>query len=75
MGSNIFNIAAVMGASALVRSYPVDQSILTLQLPAVLILSVLVWPVVASGRRVRRSEGLLLLLVYVGLMGWITLGS
>ena len=75
VGSNIFNIAAVMGASALVRGYPVDQSILTLQLPAVLILSVLVWPVVASARRVRRSEGLLLLLVYLGLMGWITLGS
>lgn len=75
VGSNIFNIAAVMGASALVRGYPVDQSILTLQLPAVLILSVLVWPVAASGRRVRRSEGLLLLLVYFGLMGWITLGS
>lgn len=75
VGSNIFNIAAVMGASALVRGYPVDQSILTLQLPAVLILSVLVWPVVASARRVRRSEGLLLLLVYFGLMGWITLGS
>lgn len=75
VGSNIFNIAAVMGASALVRGYPVDQSILTLQLPAVLILSVLVWPVAASARRVRRSEGLLLLLAYFGLMGWITLGS
>ena len=75
VGSNIFNIAAVMGASALVRGYPVDQSILTLQLPAVLIMSILVWPVVASARRVRRSEGLLLLLVYFGLMGWITLGS
>ena len=75
VGSNIFNIAAVMGASALVRGYPVDQSILTLQLPAVLILSVLVWPVAASARTVRRSEGLLLLLAYFGLMGWITLGS
>ncbi len=75
VGSNIFNIAAVLGASALVRGYPVDESILTLQLPAVLIMSVLVWPVVASARRVRRSEGVLLLLAYFGLMGWITLGS
>ena len=75
VGSNIFNIAAVMGASALVRGYPVGESILTLQLPAVLILSVLVWPVVASARRVRRAEGVLLLLAYFGLMGWITLGS
>ncbi len=75
VGSNIFNLAAVLGACALVRGYPVDRSILTLQMPAVLILSILVWPVVASGRRVRRSEGLLLLVAYFAFMGWITLAS
>ena len=75
VGSNIFNIAAVVGVSSLVRGYPVSQSILTLQLPAVLILSILVWPLVASGRRVRRSEGLVLLVAYFGFMGWITLGG
>ncbi len=75
VGSNIFNLAAVMGASALVRGYPVAPSILTSQLPAVLVLSLLVWPVVASGRRVRRSEGCLLVLAYAGLMSWITIGG
>lgn len=75
VGSNIFNIAAVLGVSALVRGYPVSQSILTLQLPAVLILSILIWPLVASGRRVRRSEGLVLLMAYFGFMGWITFGG
>jgi cation:H+ antiporter len=72
VGSNIFNITAVMGVSAVVRGYPVSESIVALQLPAVLILSVLVWPVVASGRRVRRIEGILLLAAYFGFMGWIT---
>ncbi len=72
VGSNIFNITAVMGVSALVRGYPVSESILGLQLPAVLILSVLVWPVVASARTVRRIEGFLLLVAYFGFMGWIT---
>lgn len=72
VGSNIFNLAAVLGTSASVRSYPVDQSILARQLPAVLILSLLIWPIVASARRVRRSEGFLLLAAYFGIMGWIT---
>ena len=75
IGSNIFNLTAVMGASALVRGYPVGQSILALQLPAVLVLSVLVWPIVASARKVRRSEGFLLLLGYFAFMAWITLGN
>ena len=71
VGSNIFNITAVMGVSAVVRGYPVGDSILALQLPAVLILSVLVWPVVATARTVRRIEGFLLLVAYFGFMGWI----
>jgi len=75
VGSNIFNLTAVMGGSALVRSYQVDSSILTLQLPAVLILSALVWPVAGSARKVRRLEGFLLLVVYAGFMAWITLAD
>ena len=75
VGSNIFNLTAVMGGSALVRNYQVDSSILTLQLPAVLILSALVWPVAGSARRVRRLEGFLLLVVYAGFMAWITLAD
>lgn len=72
VGSNIFNLTAVMGASALVGSFPVGESILTLQLPSVLILSLLVWPVAASARTVRRSEGFLLLAVYIAFAVWIS---
>lgn len=75
VGSNIFNLTAVMGTAALVEGYPVGQPILASQLPAVLILSLLVWPVAASARKVRRIEGFLLLAVYFGLMFWITLGT
>ena len=73
VGSNIFNLTAVIGASALVGSYPVSESILTLQLPSVLFLSLLLWPVAASGRRVRRAEGLLLLVGYLVFMVWISI--
>lgn len=75
VGSNIFNLTAVLGVSALVTEIPVDPSILARQLPAVLVISLLVWPVVASARRVRRSEGVLLLAAYFGFMVWITVGA
>ena len=73
VGSNIFNLTAVLGASTLVREFPVDPTILTHQLPAVLVISFLVWPVTASARTVRRSEGLLLLAAYFTFTVWITL--
>ncbi|MYD14400.1 MAG: calcium/sodium antiporter [Gemmatimonadetes bacterium] len=72
VGSNIFNLTAVIGASALVGNFPVGESILTLQLPSVLVLSLLLWPVAASARMVRRWEGLLLLAVYVAFAVWIS---
>ena len=75
VGSNIFNLTAVLGAAALVSELPVDASILARQLPAVLLISLLVWPVTASARRVRRSEGVLLLVAYFGFMVWITVGT
>lgn len=73
VGSNIFNLTAVIGASALVGNFPVGESILTLQLPSVLVLSLLLWPVAASARMVRRWEGLLLLIVAVAFAVWISI--
>lgn len=73
VGSNIFNLTAVLGTSTLVNEFPVNPTILTHQLPAVLVLSFLVWPVTASARMVRRSEGLLLLVAYFTFTVWITL--
>ncbi len=73
IGSNIFNLTAVMGGSALVRGYDIEGTVLSTELPAVLLLSLLVWPVAASAHKVRRSEGLLLLLAYGGCMTWIGL--
>ena len=73
VGSNIFNLTAVIGASAMVGNFPVGESILTFQLPAVLVLSLLVWPVAASARMVRRWEGLLLLAVYIAFAVWISI--
>ena len=74
VGSNIFNLTAVLGASAVVRGYVIDPEIMKEWL-MVLLLSVVMWPVVTTAREVRRGEGVLLLAAYVAFLGIIALGK
>jgi cation:H+ antiporter len=65
IGSNIFNVAAILGVSSLLEPVPIGASILTRELPMVLALSILLFPVLRSGWRIRRWEGAILLGAYV----------
>lgn len=65
IGSNIFNISAILGASSLVETMPVQPTFLTRELPALIAVSVLLFPVLRSGWRIRRWEGLILVAAYV----------
>jgi cation:H+ antiporter len=67
IGSNIFNVAAILGATALVQPIPVDPTVLVRELPAVLGLTLLLLPVLRTGSKIRRWEGALLLGCYVAL--------
>ena len=66
IGSNIFNIAAILGVTSVLEPLRIDPSILTRELPAVLIVSLLLLPILRSGWRIRRWEGALLLAAYIG---------
>ena len=75
VGSNIFNVAAILGVTGLVKPIEVAPSVLTAELPAVLILSAVGLPVTWSAFRVRRWEGAILLTLYsVLLYGLFYLG-
>jgi cation:H+ antiporter len=65
IGSNIFNIAAILGASSLVETMPVQPTFLSKELPALLLMSLLLFPVLRSGWRIRRWEGAILVAAYV----------
>jgi cation:H+ antiporter len=71
VGSNIFNVAAILGATSVVTPLPVPDTILTQELPAVLLLSVAVLPVTMNTFTVRRWEGAVLLGGYIALGIWI----
>ena len=71
IGSNIFNVAAILGITSSVVPIPVAASVLWQELPAVLLLSIAVWPLTRSGWRIDRWEGIVLLCLYFLLVVWL----
>jgi cation:H+ antiporter len=76
IGSNIFNITGVLGITSMVKPVAVDPGVVWIELPAVVMLSLLVLLVALLPRkkgefRIRRWEGALLLAAYIGLGLWI----
>lgn len=71
IGSNIFNVGAVLGITSTITPIEVNPDVLTAQLPAVLFISLLVLPVTRRKMSIRRWEGAVLLITYLGLMIWL----
>jgi cation:H+ antiporter len=59
IGSNIFNILAILGLSALITPLVVQQQLIRLDVPLMLAVSVATWWMALDGR-IARTEGLLL---------------
>ncbi|MEX2032401.1 MAG: calcium/sodium antiporter [Dehalococcoidia bacterium] len=68
VGSNVFNILSVLGASGLVvgAGIPVAESALRLDLPVMIGVAVICLPVFLTGRVISRWEGLVFVGLYVG---------
>jgi cation:H+ antiporter len=71
VGSNIFNVTFVLGGTALIHPIQVPARILAVELPATLILTLLLLPLAWSRSILSRKEGLLLLAAYLGAWVWI----
>lgn len=67
-GSNIANILLVLGVAALVRPLVVDRSLIRREIPALLLLQLLI-PLLCLDEVINRWEGLLLLAVGLGYNG------
>ncbi len=68
IGSNIFNILLILGTSAFTseNGLKVPASVIKYDIPVLLGVSILSFPLLITGRKVVRLEGLLLLLCYIG---------
>jgi len=65
IGSNIFNILFVMGVCPMIRALPVEPSVLTFQLPIMLLFSGALIPLVYHRLQLSRAKGALLLGAYL----------
>jgi len=70
IGSNIFNIAAIVGLAALVRPFKVEGNTLRLEYPVLVLVTLMGVALVADGQ-VSRLDALLLLATYVGFTAYL----
>ena len=71
IGSNIFNLTAVLGTAAVIEPLSVASGVLGREFLAMFILSALVWPMAWSALKVRRWEGFTLLALYAVFWFWL----
>jgi cation:H+ antiporter len=70
VGSNIFNVLLVLGSTALIHPVPVRGSLLWMEIPVMIVLSVMLLFLLKGGRKIGRSRGALLLFIYLVFLFW-----
>jgi len=71
IGSNIFNVLCVIGATATVTPLPVNQSAIDFDIWFMFFACLLAWPFMKTGNKVSRLEGSVMIAVYVGYMYYL----
>ncbi|HSJ15387.1 MAG TPA: hypothetical protein VK939_13280, partial [Longimicrobiales bacterium] len=75
IGSNIFNILVVLGASGVVAGLDVPGPALRFDLPIMVVVAFAALPVFFTGARIGRREGLMFLLYYIAYVLYLLLAS
>lgn len=77
IGSNIFNLLIVLGASALIApsGLPVGRGVLTFDLPVMVAVATVALPLFFSGYVIARWEGAVLLVFYAAYVSWLGLDA
>jgi len=70
VGSNIFNILCIVGLTSLIA--PTEcTGISSIDIWTMVGLSALLFPIMISGLKISRGEGILLILIYIGYLTWL----
>ncbi len=77
VGSNLFNILAVLGFTSLVSpsSIPIPTTAISLDIPIMIAVAFACLPIFANGYSLVRWEGALFLGYYAAYLGWLVLDS
>lgn len=77
IGSCLFNLLFILGITGTLQPLPAPRSLVMLELPAMLLLAMALYPMMRGDLTISRREGALLLgawVVFVGLQLWFALG-
>ena len=77
IGSNLFNLLAVLGVTASVapNSIPIAQSAIQVDLPVMIVVAVACLPIFANGHVLKRWEGSLFFVLYGTYIAWLILDA
>lgn len=70
MGSNITNIALIIGVTAVISPIMVKSRVIKLELPMLILITTLLVVLVAFDRALDATDGYILLAAFASLMGW-----
>jgi cation:H+ antiporter len=71
IGSNIYNILLVLGLTAIIRPLPVSPSIAHADVYVMAGAALLLWPMMISGWRITRWQGVVLVVCYAGYLTFL----
>ena len=77
LGSCLFNILLVLGATAMLQPLPVAESLAYVEIPVMIAFSIVIYPMIVRDLCIRRGEGAFLLAAYLAFLGfqvWYALG-
>ena len=77
VGSNLFNLLAVLGITAAVSpdALPVPDSAIQVDIPVMIAVAVACLPIFVNGSVLNRWEGVVFFLMYVGYIAWLVLDA
>ncbi len=77
VGSNIFNILVVLGATAIIspQGIKVSQAALSFDIPLMIAVAIACFPIFLTGRQIARWEGILFIIYYGAYTGYLILDT
>jgi cation:H+ antiporter len=70
IGSNIFNILLILGATASIHPVPVSGRMIRVEIPIMIVSTLCLLPIMRTGLKISRIEGAIFLTMYAGFIIW-----
>lgn len=68
VGSNLFNILLIVGGVSAFQPLAVNKSLFTVEIPSMVVITLILWLIFITGRKVTRMEGIVLLVLYAAII-------